>query len=92
MLDVTDKTLETWCKRTYKCGFSEIFRQKKESGKVSLRRSGFRMAQENASVHIFYAKNYLGMSDTVQQNINVISDDTRSQVQSLIDEAAEEDG
>lgn len=36
--DVTDKTLESWCKRTYKTGFSDIFSQKRGLGKVSLRR------------------------------------------------------
>ena len=32
--NVTDKTLENWCKRTYKAGFSEVFRQKRGKGKI----------------------------------------------------------
>jgi len=58
-----DKTLESWCKRTYNKGFSEIFKQKRGKGKISLRRTGFQMAQEVPAVWIFHAKNFLGMSD-----------------------------
>lgn len=86
VLDVTDKTLENWCKRTYKLGFSDVFRIKREIGKVSLRRSQMRLAEKNASMAIFLGKNYLGQTDTVEQNVNIISDDTREQVSMLIDE------
>lgn len=42
--DVTDKTLESWCKREYKQSFSEVFSKKRGKGKVSLRRTQFRLA------------------------------------------------
>lgn len=61
--DVTDKTLTSWCKRTYDKSFSEIFAIKRGQGKISLRRAGFELAQRNPAVHIFYAKNFLGMTD-----------------------------
>jgi hypothetical protein len=61
--DVTDKTLNAWCKRTYKKSFSDIYAEKREIGKISLRRAGWKLAQKNPSVHIFYAKNFLGMRD-----------------------------
>ncbi len=61
--DVTDKTLERWCKRTYKAGFSEVFRQKRGIGKISLRRAQFRLAKKNASMAIFLGKQYLGQRD-----------------------------
>jgi hypothetical protein len=63
VLDVTDKTLNKWCKRTYGKTFSDVFKEKRSLGKASLRRKGFEMAQKVPSVHIFYAKNFLGMSD-----------------------------
>ena len=31
--DVTDKTLDSWCKRTYHASFSEVFKQKRGGGK-----------------------------------------------------------
>ena len=70
IFDVTDKTLERWCKETYGKGFSEIFKIKRELGKVSLRRAGFKLAQKNPAVHIFYAKNHLGMSDKIETEFN----------------------
>lgn len=63
--DVTDKTLENWCKRTYKAGFSEVFAQKRGAGKISLRRYQFELAKKNANMAIFLGKNYLGQRDSV---------------------------
>jgi len=62
---VTEKTLEAFCKRTYGKGFSLVFAEKREVGKISLRRAGFQLAQKNAAVHIFYCKNFLKMADVV---------------------------
>ena len=61
--EVTDKTLETWCKRTYKMGFSEVFRQKRGIGKISLRRHQWRLAGKNANMAIWLGKQYLGQKD-----------------------------
>lgn len=61
--EITDKTLNSWCKRTYGEGFSAVFRKKRSKGKISLRRAGFELAKTNPSVHIFYCKNIFGMSD-----------------------------
>lgn len=61
--DVTDKTLESWCKRTYKAGFSEVFRQKRGNGKISLRRNQWRLSKKNASMAIWLGKQYLGQRD-----------------------------
>lgn len=63
---VTDKTLENWCRKTYKRGFSEVFAEKRGLGKVSLRRAQFRLAEKNAAMAIFLGKNYLGQSDNPQ--------------------------
>lgn len=62
--DVTDKTLESWCKRTYECGFSEVFAEKRGLGKISLRRYQFELAKKSAAMAIFLGKNYLGQKDT----------------------------
>lgn len=64
--DVSDKTLESWCKRTYKEGFSEVFNQKRGRGKISLRRAQFRLAETNANMAIFLGKNYLGQTDKIE--------------------------
>lgn len=63
--DVTDKTLDRWCKETYGESFSEVFAKKREAGKISLRRSQWRLAEKSAAMAIFLGKNYLGQSDHV---------------------------
>lgn len=61
--DVTDKTLNSWCKRTYSKNFSEVFNEKRGRGKISLRRTQWELAKKNASMAIFLGKQYLGQSD-----------------------------
>ena len=65
---VTDKTLERWCKRTYKKGFSEVFAQKRGSGKISLRRSQFELAKKNANMAIWLGKQYLDQREPDSRN------------------------
>jgi hypothetical protein len=69
-LDVTDKTLDSWCKRTYGEHFSEVFAKKRGKGKISLRRMQWRLAEKNASMAIWLGKQYLDQKDVVEQNIN----------------------
>lgn len=70
VLGVTDKTLYSWCKRTYKKPFSVVFREKREGGFASLRRTQFALAQENAAMAIFLGKNYLGQTDKKEVNMS----------------------
>lgn len=63
VLGVTDKTLNRWCKETYGKTFSEVFAEKREAGKASLRRKQWKLADDNAAVAIFLGKNYLGQRD-----------------------------
>ena len=74
VLDVQDDTLNKWCKETYGCGFSEVFRQKREGGKCSLRRKQWKLADTNASMAIFLGKNMLGQTDKQEQKIEIGSD------------------
>ena len=65
--NVTDKTLDSWCKRTYGKSFSEVFREKRGLGKISLRRSQWRLAEKNANMAIWLGKQYLGQKDQEAQ-------------------------
>jgi hypothetical protein len=62
-LEITDKTLDVWCKRTYNRSFSDVFKEKRGKGKISLRRSQFRLAENNANMAIWLGKQYLGQKD-----------------------------
>jgi hypothetical protein len=73
--DITDKTLDAWCKRTYQddegkpMGFSAVFAIKRGKGKIALRRTQFRLAQKNAAMAIWLGRNYLGQSENVRVDI-----------------------
>ena len=65
--DITDVTLNTWCKNNYEGKtFSEVFAIKRGQGKISLRRNMLRLSEKNATMAIFLAKNWLGMTDNVE--------------------------
>lgn len=72
--DVTDKTLDSWCKRTYHKTFSEVFKEKRSVGKMSLRRSQWKLAETNPTLSIWLGKQYLGQKDNkdiyVKQSIS----------------------
>ena len=66
--DCEDDTLNSWCKRTYGKSFSEVFKVKRGAGKISLRRSQWRLAETNAAMAIFLGKQYLNQRDTPQED------------------------
>lgn len=61
--DITEKTLERWCKDTYNDGFSQVFAIKRGLGKISLRRYQFQLAEKNATMAIWLGKQYLDQKD-----------------------------
>lgn len=71
--DITDKTLTSWCKRTYGVGFSEAFKMHSQAGKISLRRWQFKMAEHNTSMAIWLGKQYLGQTDKIEQSVSAIT-------------------
>lgn len=68
---VCSDTLESWCKRTYEMNFSEVFKEKRGAGKISLRRAQFQLAEKNANMAIWLGKQYLGQSDRGEYTVAV---------------------
>ena len=92
--DVCSDTLETWCKRTYKRSFSEVFAQKRGAGKISLRRSQWQLAGKNANMAIWLGKQYLGQKDQVEASlaVDMAKDDALSESLREMAEELENDG
>lgn len=68
--ECSEDTIERWCKRTYDETFAVVFAQKREKGKVSLRRMQWKSAEAgNVTMQIFLGKQYLGQKD--QQGIEI---------------------
>ena len=65
IFECDSKTLENWCKREYGMNFSQVFKEKRCKGFISLRRAQFQKAidEKNTAMLIFLGKNWLGQSD-----------------------------
>lgn len=61
--DCSEDTIENWCKREYKKNFSEVYKKESAGGKISLRRTQFRLAEKSAAMAIFLGKQYLEQRD-----------------------------
>ena len=74
--NVDDMTLDRWIRDTYgeKAKFSEIFRQKRSTGKISLRRNQFQLSEKNVAMAIWLGKQWLDQRDqvhSVNENIEI---------------------
>ncbi len=63
VLGITDKTLDSWCKRTYGQTYMETYEQKSANGKIRLRRYQLQLAERNAAMAIWLGKQWLGQTD-----------------------------
>lgn len=64
-------TITRWCKKTYGCTFADILAQKKEVGKMSLRRMQWKAAESgNVTMLIWLGKNMLEQSDSTNVTLN----------------------
>ncbi len=67
VLDVCHDTLDKWCHKTYGMTFSQIFEQKRQGGKASLRRNQWNLSKTNPTMAIWLGKQYLGQKDKQEQ-------------------------
>ena len=75
---ITDKTLVKWIHKTYgnKYNFSDIFKIKRADGKISLRRSQFKLAERDSRMAIWLGKQYLDQHEPIpKQEQEEIPDD-----------------
>ena len=69
--DVSDETLNKWCKENYDGRtFLDVFKEKRENGLISLRRTQFQLAEKSPAMAIFLGKNLLGQTDKMEQTVN----------------------
>ncbi len=65
--NVSEDTVERWCKRTYKESFAVVFANKRSDGKISLRRSQFRLAEKDSRMAIWLGKQYLEQKEPIDE-------------------------
>ena len=64
--DCSEDTIDRWCKREYQAYFAEVFKIKRGTGCISLRRMQMQLAEKSAAMAIFLGKNYLGQKDVIE--------------------------
>ena len=69
-MQVSEDTLEKWCKNTYGQNFTVIFAEKRQNGKASLRRSQWKLAEKNPTMSIWLGKQYLNQKDNIEVEHN----------------------
>ena len=57
--DVSKDTLLRWCKATYGGDFATVYEQKKEGGKIALRRYQLQLAEKNPTMAIWLRQTIL---------------------------------
>lgn len=65
VFDCSADTIERWCKREYGETFADVYKKHSAKGKMSLRRTQFKLAEKSAAMAIFLGKNYLGQKDSI---------------------------
>ena len=79
--DCSEDTIERWCNREYKASFAVVFAQKRGIGKISLRRSQFRMAETNPSMAIWLGKQFLGQAEKQEVAVSINEDETMKEME-----------
>ena len=69
--NVSEDTLESWCKDVYQDTFSEVYKRKNSKGKIALRRWQMKSAEKgNVTMQIWLGKQYLGQKEKEEINLS----------------------
>lgn len=69
----SEETIRRFCKREYNAQFCEVYERLSSKGKISLRRTQFKIAENgNATMAIWLGKQYLGQTD--KQDVAIEAD------------------
>ena len=73
----SQETIRRYCKKEYGEQFCEVYKRLSSGGKISLRRTQFRIAEAgNATMAIWLGKQYLGQTDKQDLSVETESDFT----------------
>lgn len=90
--DCSEDTIEKYCKRTYGETFTAVFKQKRQAGKISLRRSQWKLAEKNVTMAIWLGKQYLGQREQQEIQITRSDDETIREMSEYFEHKNNEEG
>ena len=70
--------------------FAEVYKIYSVSGKISLRRWQFKMAEKNVTMAIFLGKQYLGQTDKTETEVSILDESAVQEIEAMIDAANNE--
>ena len=78
----SEDTIENFCHREYKNTFSEVYNKYASIGKISLRRTQFKLAEKSSAMAIWLGKQILNQEDriAIQDIDQSVIDDIEEQV------------
>jgi len=68
--DCSEDTIENRVKEVHGVTFSDFYTKKKSKGKISLRRTQWKMAETNATMALWLGKQYLDQKDRSEMDFN----------------------
>lgn len=72
LFDCSVATVERWCEREYGVTFAEVYKSKRDKGKISLRRNQFKLSETNATMAIWLGKQWLGQRDRQEDETDTV--------------------
>lgn len=85
VLGVSTKTLQRDAE------FCRLYKKGMDEGRMSLRRTQFKLAERNPAMAIFLGKQYLGQTDKVETTIASIDDSLRNEIEDFLNDDETED-
>ena len=82
--DASADTILRWCKREYGKSFAEVFAQKRNKGRISLRRMQWRLAKTSAPMAIWLGKQFLGQKDSVDVSVTESKGFTLGELEQMV--------
>lgn len=82
--DCDISTIARWCKKTYGKTFEDIANKKSALGKISLRRSQFKMAERSERMAIWLGKQYLNQTDRMETTVTEIDANLRNEIEEFL--------
>jgi len=71
--------------------FCRLYKKGMDEGRMSLRRTQFKLAERNPAMAIFLGKQYLGQTDKVETTIATIDDSLRNEIEDFLNDDETED-
>lgn len=86
-------TLSRWCMRTYGMNFQEFRKQNALMPlRITLRKNQLKLSEKSPAMAIWLGKQYLGQRDVQDITINSIDDETRAEVEMMLNDTDTKDG